>query len=43
MNLNAHQILMPQYAEWSPSPYVRYDIWLCHSFKGKCHEFTAFV
>jgi hypothetical protein len=19
------------------------DIWLCHSFKGKCHDFTAFV
>lgn len=19
------------------------DIWLCHSFKGKCHDYTAFV
>ncbi len=19
------------------------DIWLCHSFKGQCYDFTAFV
>ena len=19
------------------------DVWLCHSFKGKCHSLTAFV
>jgi hypothetical protein len=19
------------------------DVWLCHSFGGKCHDFTAFV
>lgn len=21
----------------------RDDIWVCHSFKGKCYDFTAFV
>lgn len=21
----------------------RNDVWLCHSFKGQCHDYTAFV